>query len=176
MKKLAPLGVEAIYFLTLPALPASAQESVKSCPSVDVRSINESARPVQNFPLDTKQATIEATEASGITIVARGPVLGSMDSENLITDLACTAHGFRLTGTITRSANYRGAVRQNVLWSPEITIAIVPRQPAIVVQTIWKMRLSNGKELGRARTPPYLHQDYPIRDTQIVHSASPQSQ
>jgi hypothetical protein len=168
--------IYSLFSLVVVSPDANAQEGVKSCPSVEVRSINESGRPVRNLPLDTKQETIETgvskAEAQDVTIVARGPVLGSMDSEKLSTALACTRDGFVLTATITRSANYHGAVRQNVLWSPEIIIVIVPRQPAVVAQTIWKMRLSNGKELGRARTPPYLQQDYPITVTQTVHTRS----
>ena|SRR5215472_347982 len=165
-------GAGTVCFLCLLVLPAGAQDSMKSCPAAEVRSIHETAKPIQDLPLDTKQATIETRapqgEAKDITIVARGPVLGSMDSEKLNTAVACTTDGFVLTATITRSANYNGAVRQNVLWSPEITIVVVPRQPAVIVQTIWKMRSSDGKELGRARTPPYRQQDYPIAVTQTV--------
>lgn len=171
-----PLGAAAVSFISLLALSANAQESVQSCPGVEVRSIHQSGRRLQNLPLDTKQETIEIAvsrpETKDITIVARGPVLGSMDSENVSTGLACTKDGFVLTATITRSANYHGAVRQNVLWSPEITIVIVPRQPAVVLQTIWKMRLSNGKELERARTPPYPKQEYPIIVTRTLSSAN----
>lgn len=166
-------GAGSVCFLSLLVLTAGAQDSVKSCPAAEVRSIRETAKSIQDLPLDTKQATIEfgtsTPEAKGITIIARGPVLGSMDSEKLNTDVACSIDGFVLTATITRSENYNGAVRQNVLWSPEITIVIVPRRTSVVVQTIWKMRLSNGKELGRARTPPYRQQDYPITVTQTVH-------
>jgi hypothetical protein len=161
---MAPLGVVSLFSLI--EISVNAQESVKSCPRVEVRSINESARLIRDLPIDTKHETIETGVSKGetkeITIVARGPVLGSMDSEKLNTDLACSTDGFALTATITRSANYHGAIRQNVLWSPEIIIVIMPSQPAVVAQTVWKMRLSNGKEVGQARTPPYLQQDYPI--------------
>lgn len=168
------MGTAALSFLGILALPASAQESVKSCPGVEVRSIRDSVKAVQDLPLDGKQETIEtgASRDAGntVTIVARGPVLGSMDSEKVDGDIVCTEDGFALTATITRSANFNGAVRQNVLWSPEITAVIAPRRPAVVVQTIWKMRLSNGEELKRARTPPYPQQHYPVTVKQTVRA------
>src|ERR1017187_3343544 len=68
---------------------ANAQTFPRTCPGVDVSSIRELGTPAQNLPLDTKQETIEiatsTAETQDITVVAQGPVLGSMDSEAVST-------------------------------------------------------------------------------------------
>jgi hypothetical protein len=124
---------------------------------------------IHDMPLDAQQETIETldvgAQTQNIAIVARGPVLGSMDSEKLKTDLTCSSEGLVLTATITRSANYHGAVRQNLLWFPQITVVVVPLISNMVFQTIWRMRLTNGKRLDRSRTPPFPERKYPIAIT-----------
>lgn len=128
----------------------------------------------QDMPLDAQQEAIETsevgTETQDVTVVVRGPVLGSMDSEKLNTDLACSSDGIVLTATVTRSANYDGSVMQNLNWFPQIKIVLVPRQAEVVFQTVWKMRLTNGRKIDRARTPPYPEKKYPIAITRIIHS------
>src|SRR4051812_15205839 len=107
-----------MFLLFLLGAMENAQAVLKSCPTVEVQSIEESAQIIGDVPLGTRQATIETrvSPEKHITIIARGPILGSMDSRQTSTEVACTKDGFTLTATITRSANYRGAVRQNVLW------------------------------------------------------------
>jgi hypothetical protein len=102
-------------------------------------------------------------------VIADGPIFGSMDSEKLVTDLTCSSDGLVLTATTTRSANYHGAVRQNQLWFPRITIVGVPLTREIVFQTTWKIRLSNGKMMERSRTPPYSEKRYPITVTKKIY-------
>ena len=139
---------------------------------MEVRSLNVSSKLVQDMPLDAQQETFEThdggTTPRDITVVARGPVLGSMDSEELNTDLTCAKDGLVLTATITRSANYHGAVRQNQLWFPQITIVGVPLTPEMVFQTIWRMRLTDGTVVERSRTPPFPEKRYPITLTRKV--------
>jgi hypothetical protein len=167
------IGLVFACFLTLAAPSADAQQLIKRCAGVEVRSMKVSLKLVQDMPLDAQQETIETsdegTERQDITVVARGPVLGSMDSEKLNTDLACSNDGLVLTATITRSANYHGALRQNQNWFPKITIVVVPLQSEIVFQTIWNMRLTNGRIVDRGRTLPYLEKKYPITLTKILH-------
>lgn len=86
-----------------------------------------------------------------VTVIALGPVLGSMDSPKVETSLACTAKGIVLTATITRSADYHGAVLKNVLWRPKIEIVVVFRQPEIIFATTWRMRLTTGAEVDHAQ-------------------------
>jgi len=170
------MSVAIAFSVGLLTAPVNAQEVIKRCAGVGVRSIDISYELVQNIPIGAKQETIEtgllAADTKAIMVVVRGPVLGSMDSSNLSTDLACTRDGFALTAAITRSANYHGAVRQNVLWRPVITLRVGLDSPKVVFESIWKMELSNGKKVDRARTPPYPEQEYPITLTKTVYPVS----
>jgi len=165
-------GLALVCFLAV-AVPFSSAQVVKVCPSLKVRSVKVSPQLLKDLPRNAQQATIEteasARETKEITVVAKGPVLGSMDSEKLSTDLACSNDGLVFTATITRSANYHGAVAQNVLWFPRITIVVGPLQREIALQTVWNMRLTNGRMLDHARTPPYPEQKYPITVTKTLH-------
>jgi hypothetical protein len=124
---------------------------------------------LQDLPVDAQQETLEIRDAGAkareITIVAHGPVLGSMDSETLSTDLACSDAGLVLSATITRSADYQGALRQNLLWFPQITIVVVPLTQDMVLQANWRMRLTNGTMVESFRTPPYPEKKCPIKVT-----------
>jgi hypothetical protein len=166
-------GLVLACFLAVAAPFSRGQEVVKACPGLEVRSVNVSPQILKDTSRKTQQETIEtrvsSTETKKITIVAKGPVLGSMDSEKLDTDLTCSSDGLMLTATITRSASYHGDVLQNVLWFPRITIVVGSLQPEIALQMVWKMRLTNGKEVDRARTPPYPEKKYPITVTKTIH-------
>jgi hypothetical protein len=144
--------------LLLGCLLANAQETTRSCAAAEVRSIRVTAESGK-FGAPPETIDIARTED---TLVARGPVLGSMDSRQVETDLACTPNGVLLTATITRSADYNGSAAKNVLWRPRIEIAIVLRQTGIVFQTKWRMRSSTGAELSHAQTPPYPDRQYPL--------------
>ncbi|HYA42117.1 MAG TPA: hypothetical protein VEF34_12485 [Syntrophobacteraceae bacterium] len=164
--------------LSLFVAPVKAHDIIESCIGGEVRLIDVSAEPLPMSPAGVKPETIEIiAKAEATKLIARGPVLGSMDSPEIKTDLSCTAKGFVLTATITRSADYHGAVLQNENWWPRITIAVVPRQCEIVFQTIWKMRLTDGSEVDHAKTPPlYLDRKYPITVTKKIYSACGQQQ
>src|ERR1700687_5957019 len=148
-----------LMVLSLSVVLASAgraQELIKTCPGVEVRSIDVSyGRGVYNLPAETKQGTIEtsfsAAEPTVITVVARGPILGSMDALARAPDLACTKDGFVLAVTISPSVNDHGFVLQNVLWRPVITLKVRLDSPKVVFQSIWKMELSDGTNVDRAR-------------------------
>jgi hypothetical protein len=104
-----------------------------------------------------------------VRLIAVGPVLGSMDSREVKTELMCTAKGPVLIATITRSADYQGGVHKDVLWRPSIEVAITPRRRNLTFKTIWAMRLSTGTELKNARTLPYPERTFPIAVTKIIH-------
>jgi hypothetical protein len=155
-----------LVFLILGAPSANARQLVKQCAAMEVRFLKVSLKLVRDIPLNVQQETIEirdtGTQPRHITVVARGPILGSMDSEQLNPRVTCTKDGLVLAATITRSDNYHGAALQNQLWFPQITMEVVPLTSPIVFQTIWKMRLTNGKVVERSRTPPYPEKRYPI--------------
>lgn len=162
--------------LSMPAAP----QPVKVCPEVEIQLINVSAEMERKASLDTRTETIEIAPAQvsnpkfpaaeeALMAVAVGPILGSMDSPNVKTEVTCTASGFLLTGTISRSAEFHGAALQNVNWRPKIAITLLPRQPEITVQVSWKMRLTTGIELYHAQTPPYSERTFPITLTKVIH-------
>jgi len=97
-----------------------------------------------------------------VTVIAVGPVLGSMDSHEIETRLECTTNGFALTATITRSADYSGSALKNLLWRPRIELAVVLKKPNVIVEVTWKICLTTGADLNHAQTPPYSEQKYPI--------------
>lgn len=154
---------------------ATSQENIKTCGAVQVRSIDASYNFVQNIPLDAKQETIEtlpsALDPKDITIVARGPVLGSMDSRKIETQVSCTSTGVTLLATISRSEHFSGTNAKNVLWQPKITV-IAKLGCSASLQVMWRMRLTNGREIDRGRTPPYREQNYPIIIRKTLRSTS----
>jgi len=97
-----------------------------------------------------------------IVVVALGPVLGSMDSHQVETDLKCTEKGLALTVMLTRSADYDGAHLKNVLWRPKIQLTMVLHQPEATLETMWNMRLTTGAQVHHAQFPPYSDQIFPI--------------
>lgn len=95
-------------------------------------------------------------------VVVTGPVFGSMDSRELETTFACTADGLAVTFVVTRSAQYRGGVKKNVLWRPRVVLALLERGQIPVVAAIWRMRDDRGQELERADTPPLASYALPL--------------
>ena len=170
-------GVLALGITHLLFLPCvNAQGRVKTCVGVDVRSVTETFQIMRSMGMDPKPDTINVVSngpEGKVTVVAFGPLLGPMDdSTDVKTDLACTQNGLELTAMITRSANFHGAIAQNVIWVPRITIVLALRQPEIAVQAIWRMRLTTGAEQTHAQTPPFPDRAYPITVTETVRSAS----
>ena len=104
-----------------------------------------------------------------ISIVAYGPVLGSMDSSTVNVDFTCTGDGVAVNAKITRSANFTGGVLQNVIWHPKINMVVRILHAEAVLEVTWRMFLTNGRELAKAQTPGYPPQDYP---TKTVHRIS----
>lgn len=147
------------------------------CDGVEVVSLGQSSKVVRNGQVIAKPQEISAVavpadngEVSGriVAITVLGPVLGAMDAANIKTGLACMAKGFEVTSYVTRSANYHGAVLANVTWRPELTLRVVVHKPEVVFQSTWRMRLTDGVELGNARTPPYADQKYPMTGSTVL--------
>lgn len=142
-----------------------AVETPKDCHELTVKSITVSTQyhagpPESDSPATIAVAPLDSAEVR--TISAFGPMLGSMDSREIQTDLKCTDKGFALTATITRSADYQGDVLKNVFWRPKIVLAIELHAREITFESTWRMRLSTGSELKHAQTPPYSSQTYPL--------------
>jgi hypothetical protein len=137
--------------------------SIKGLPELVIGVLHDpTPAKIEAIPVEASETTPSAS-GKAVTVIALGPVLGSMDSPEIKTDLACTAKGLVLTAIITRSANYNGGVRQNQNWRPRIEMALYLRQPEVLFKAIWKMRLTTGVELDHAQTPPsYPDQQYPI--------------
>lgn len=169
--------VAAVCCLTFWGILAEGQQSTKTCTGFDVRSIDISRVSDEKNLFDSMPARIEIGSQERdnadkvVTVYALGPILGSMDSFGIKTDLACSTNGFVLTATISRSGNYIGTTAKNVLWRPKINVAIILRKPGqdIEVKVRWRMRLANGREIYRAQTPPYPEQKFPIIVTTTFH-------
>ncbi len=147
--------------------PASAG-AVKTCPTVEVRSMESSFERAPHFSRDIPQPT----DITGklIAVVSHGPVLGSMDSPKLEVKFTCTPKGINATATVSRSENYVGAALQNVLWRPRLTIHLSPTAKESVLDVVWRMRLSNGKQLEKSETPPYQTEQYPASTITVLRS------
>src|SRR5437879_7547337 len=99
-------GAITVCFLGLLLTLPHAQEisKTKTCAGGEVRSIKVSPELERGVLLDTTPAKIEtipaeasettpSTAGKAATVIALGPVLGSMDSHKVETDLACTTKG-----------------------------------------------------------------------------------
>jgi len=152
-----------------------AQARARICAGVVVRSVtvSEDIHGEAAFAAGPEKIEVVSSGPEGrVTVIALGPVLGSMDSTDVKIDLACTQNGILLTSMITRSANFHGGGLQNVNWRPKITIVLALKQPEIAVEAVWKMRLSTGAEQTHAWSPPYPDRKYPIILTETVRSMS----
>jgi len=151
------------------------QSIPKVCPGIEVQSMTVSATSriddVSGSGPEIKIARSAKSNENGrgqaATIIALGPILGSMDSRDLKTDLDCTAKGIGVTVDITRSANYNGAAAKNVLWRPTVELVIV-LDPTVIISATWTMHLTSGAPVARAQTPPYSEQRYPVTVTAAV--------
>jgi hypothetical protein len=163
--------------------PAANAEPLKRCDGAEVHSIDVSVDLEVKVSLDAAQGAIEILPAQvsepgrsaankTVTVIALGPVLGSMDAHEVKTDLACTPKGIVLTASLTRSANYNRTTAKNILRNPRISIEVVLLKPEVVLETVWRMQLTTGVEVDHARTPPFPEQKYPIRVTRIVRDPS----
>jgi hypothetical protein len=138
----------------------------KNCESGEVTLIKVTSEPYPTADTIYTGPGIKVEPGMGgdepIEVIALGPILGSMDSPEVETELRCAKRGMVMTATITRSANFHGSALQNQTWRPIITIALVSRVPNVTFETIWRMRLTTGAGLRHAQTPPYPDQKYPI--------------
>jgi hypothetical protein len=76
-----------------------------------------------------------------LSVVFFGPVLGSMDSNEQPTGLACTDNGV----VVTMSIEHRGdSAQKNILWRPRVEVELSLHQQQVVVEGKWIMRDSNG--------------------------------
>ncbi len=143
------------------------QGPAESCPEVQsIRVSKELEGDVlrDRAPEKAEVSIVSAgTVAHGtVTVMAVGPVLGSMDAPEVKTASACDAKGVVVTATTTRSAEYVGGMLKNVLWRPRLEIVLAPRPAGTDLTTTWKMRLTTGAEVQHAWTPTYPEAKYPV--------------
>ncbi len=143
----------------------------KKCNNSEVLSIKVESELMQTADDGNQEPEIQVFPGTNvddpIKIIALGPLLGPMDSHSIKTDLSCSEHGVVLKATITRSANFNGAVLQNQIWRPKVVLTMKAGQD-VTLQTIWSMRLTNGKVVNHAQTPPYPDRSYPISITKKI--------
>jgi hypothetical protein len=158
---------------------AHAQKFVKECSGVHVQSITFLKQNSEPTAGDAQRAMpfIEMAPSAppsgfkpirSMTVIAVGPILGSMDSQDVATSIQCTRAGVALTAAITRSAEYHGGVKKNVLWRPRIKLVVVPLRTGATISITWRMHLTTGDEVDRAQTPPYQYQNYPVTVTRTI--------
>lgn len=90
-----------------------------------------------------------------------------MDSHDLETVVSCNPRGFTVTAIITRSVYYNGSALKNVLWRPDLEIAVAPTQSAYMLEVTWAMRLSNGAVVHHDLMMPEQH--FPITVSSTFH-------
>lgn len=153
-------------------VPAKAPATL--CP--EVQSIQVSRELEGDVLRDRAPETAEVSVISGgtsaqaaVTVMAVGPVLGSMDAPDVATTTACDATGVVITATTIRSSEYAGGVQKNVLWRPRLEIVLTPRPSGTALTTTWKMSLTTGAEVRHARMPPYPEVNYPVTVTKVIH-------
>ena len=170
----APALVVAVWTLIACAGRSSADPQVQSAATFcrEVQSIRVSQEFERDVLRDRAPETAQLSIVPAgvgphgtVTVMAVGPVLGSMDAENVETTRTCDANGVVVTATTTRSAEYGGGVQKNVLWRPRLEIILVPRPAGTVITTTWKMRLTTGAEVTRTDMPPYPEVRYPVTVT-----------
>jgi hypothetical protein len=152
---------------------ASGEASVKKCAAVEVQSVNvtsEILAPRKQAPkVEITEEKKSGTSRDRVSIVAYGPVLGSMDSSKVDVDFTCTEEGVILNARITRSANFSGGALQNVTWRPEIRMVVTISKAEAILETVWRMVLTNGQESTKTQTPPYPPQEYPAKAVRRIH-------
>lgn len=154
---------------------ATAANAQIKCSKVEVGPIRVEAKVERNVVADAGpkiELVPSKTAGEVLTLVAYGPILGSMDSPAVNTQLLCTEAGVRLVATISRSEHYTGAALQNQLWRPQIGIMVTLRSSEVGIESIWQMQLTNGKKVARARTHPYPGQVYPVKVSLTLHAPS----
>ena len=137
------------------------QLSRQVCPAAEINSIESTSKRAGVLRTGkTENIEILGQTNHTVTIMAQGPVLGSMDLPSIKTDLSCLPDGVVLTATITRSDEFNGAVLQNVTWLPKISLSLKLLQPSVMLHTIWKIQTTSGKEVTFAQTPPFRVGDF----------------
>lgn len=161
------LRVSIVCSTVFMTMPVFAEEPIRSCPGLDVRSINISREGANNEATDAPPKTISVASItpSSIMVIAVGPVLSYVDSQDVSTHLSCVAGALVLNVTITRSASYYGAIQKNRPWRPIARLTIVLHQPEIKFKVVWALRPSVGE------APPYAHHAYPMTVEATIRSS-----
>jgi hypothetical protein len=101
-----------------------------------------------------------------VEVIVIGPILGSMDSKDIKTDLTCNLGEILLTAVLTRSAEYSGAAGKNLLWRPVIELRL--QHPPVKLRVKWLMYLTNGLEVQKDKNVP--SQTFPLELVETINS------
>jgi hypothetical protein len=138
-----------------------------NCVDVQVKSLDLKVRSgadvVPEKPANVAYLPSQSTDPSrqGFQVSALGPVLGSMDSQNVLVSIECSGKRLLLKATIVRSANYQGSVQKYAAWRPEIAFVVAAGHGAELT-IIWRMVLTTGKEVLRGDLPGGPESRFPI--------------
>ena len=139
-------------------------QKLEACSDANVKSI-KTMREVSDEEMDSPPRAInwvkDPSSAGNIVVTAIGPVLGSMDSPEIETTVACTMKGIMLTASITRSPFYAGSAMKNGPWRPRVEIVIAPTKSEMELQVVWEMRSNSG-------VTPYAKRAYPMVITSTI--------
>ena len=173
---MAALAVAASGLTAYPSRSSAyekAQGPATSCPEVEAIRVSREREGdvLRDSAPETAELSIVPADAgphASVTVLAIGPVLGSMDAKDIETTYTCDANGVELTATTTRSAEYVGGVLKNVRWRPQVEVVLKPRPGGTVLTSTWKMRLTTGAEVTRTRMAPYPEVSYPVTVTKRI--------
>lgn len=147
-------GVGPVHVSTL--VQRGTETGVPSPDRVEVQALNPSPA-TPRMPGDSQM------------VVAIGPLLGSMDSPDVKTNVACSADGdVTISAMISRSHNFTGSVTRSISWRPKLTFAVSPIKPSTRVSVVWTMSLDSGSPVHITVTPPFDLQVYPITASTLI--------
>jgi hypothetical protein len=146
-----------------------AQPGLIRCASADLGQPRMTAHEIQEAGADPGPTLEELhgrdTEVDGgvaVTILAKGPILGSMNSREIETHRECRPDGIRLTATIVFSEGYRDAAAKNVLWRPRLELPLRLRRPALEVEVVWQARVATHPGTDQPVAAPSAVSAYPM--------------
>jgi len=182
------VGVSFVYTLATSVASVNVQHLPKVCAGIKVQSLNfldEKEIEILSDPAAELPAaqqpqihTVHVPPSVGgtpemIRVAAIGPILESYSTSHTVEfHLACTAEGVQLTATISRYSPI-SVYDKVVLWRPKIELTVTPLQPAVNLETIWRMQLTTGVALDHAQTPGYPDLKYPITVSKTLSSDTP---
>jgi hypothetical protein len=149
---LGALGISLLAVVSYAAVSRYIVSPSNACESSSAQILNISAKALFPTFTDTSNLTyIEVLPANATTygvaeVAIYGPLLGSMDTHDISTHLSCGENEVSLTATLTRSPQYDGSAKTNVIWRPEIELLV---HAPVKLDVRWLMYFTNGVEVAK---------------------------